>query len=82
MIGKVIEGAKTPEEVRKRLDDADLLYSDLTKECGYFNLHIPFMWGHYRVYMAGRKIKTQTWRKTKLQYSGISTFEPSGRHSF
>lgn len=85
MIGQIIYGAKTKTEILKRLKDAGFQYDDLSKEYGYMNIHIPFLDGYYRIYKPkgrGSEIKTQVWKKTTFRYSGIPTFEPSGRKSF
>ena len=84
LIGKIIDGARTPAEIRKRLTAAGLQFEDLTEEYGYFNLRIPFPDGYFRIYRPtgrGQEIRTQRWRKTEFKYSGIPVFEPSGRRS-
>ena len=84
MVGRIVDGAKSPDEIRKRLSDAGLQFEDLSEEFGYFNLRIPLMDGYFRIYKPngkGEKIRTQRWKKTEFRYSGIPVFEPSGRRS-
>ena len=81
MIGTIIAGAKTAKEIKKKLEDAGLQYIDLTEEYGYMNIRVPFIDGYYRIYKSGDSINTQVWRKVEFRYSGIPTFEPSGRRS-
>lgn len=80
---EIYGNAKSPKAIKKALEKAGLIVEDLSEESGYFNLHIPFDGGHYRVYKAhDGKIKEQVWRPVELKWSGIPTFEPSGRKSF
>ena len=82
MIGKIIDGAKTKEEVEAKLKEAGLVYEDVSEEFGYMNIRVPFTKGYYRIYERDGKIVTQTWRNVNFKYSGIPTFEPSGKRSF
>ena len=78
----MIDGARTPVQVKKKLKDAGMEFEDYSGEYGYMNLRIPTPDGYVRVYMAGKEIRTQKWTMQTIRYSGIPTFEPSGRRSF
>lgn len=81
-ITNCIEKAKTAREICKRLDAAGILYADLTDEYGYMNLRIPVANGYIRVYRDHRGIvRVQQYEKIAMKWSGIPTFEPSGRRS-
>ena len=86
MIGTIIEGAKTKRDVERRLKKAGLQWEDLSADYGYMNLRVPILGGgYYRIYRNKRRkrIEIQKWGPPiELTYSGIPTFEPSGRHSF
>ena len=78
-----IENAKTPKQVKAALKNAGFHFDDISEECGYLNLHIPFPDGYIRIYKRkDGKIVEQKWTKCEYKYSGIPTFEPSGRRSF
>ena len=78
----IIGKAKSKEEVIERLDDAEVVYKDHTKEYGYFNLKVPVKDGYIRVYENKGKYLVDKFVRTEVKYSGIPTFEPSGRRSF
>jgi len=82
-IDMYIEGATTPEAVRQKLTEAGLQFVDVSADFGYMNIRVPVHDGYFRIYQDWiGTIKTQRWRKTEMNYSGIPTFEPSGRKSF
>ena len=53
-------------------------------ETGYDNVYVPIENGHLRIFTPHRvkSYQVQRWRKTTIKYSGVPTFEPSGRRSF
>lgn len=78
-----IGDAKTPRQVKAALRKAGVNFDDISEESGYLNLHIPFLDGYIRIYKRrDGKIVEQKWTKCEYTYSGIPTFEPSGRRSF
>ena len=80
---KYIIGKATDEnEIRERLDDAEMVYKDLTSEYGYFNLRVPVKDGYIRVYKKDGKCLVDKFTRIEIKTSGIPTFEPSGRRSF
>ena len=81
VVRKMIAGANTEDEIRHRLIRNGLQFDDLTDEYGYKNIRIPVINGYIRIYKMGNAIKIQNWQKTVFKYSGIPTFEPSGRRS-
>lgn len=83
-VRKIVYGCKTEKEIINALKEAGLQYQDFSKDFGYFNIRVPLNEGYFRIYKETKtkQIKTQIWEKTVFRYSGIPTFEPSGRHSF
>lgn len=83
-VRKVIGARKAPAEIRKALRAAGIRFDDRTAMDGYFNVRIPTENGEYiRVYKNRRKdVVVQAWTKCVIKWSGIPTFEPSGRWSF
>ena len=80
---KYIIGKATDEnEIRERLDDAEVVYKDLTNEYAYFNLRVPVKDGYIRVTKKNGKCLVDKFTEVVVKYSGIPTFEPSGRRSF
>ena len=78
-----VYNAKTPEEVKEIITGFGYEYQDLSEEYGYMNLRIPFVDGYVRIYQRpDNTMNIQKWHKTEVKYSGIPTFEPSGRRSF
>lgn len=79
----LIDGAKTDFEVKERLNDAEVVYADLSKDSGYLNLRIPTKDAQIRIYRSSdRRIQVQKFEMVQMKYSGVPTFEPSGRRSF
>ena len=77
----LIDGAKSDKEVKQRLDDAEVPYADLTEDYGYMNLRIPGKDGYIRIYRSRYGIEVQKFEKVQMKYSGVPTFEPSGKRS-
>ena len=77
-----IETAKDDDEIRSRLDDAEMVYADHTEEYGYLNLRIPVKDGYIRIWNCKGEYRVTKFERTVVKASGIPTFEPSGRRSF
>ena len=72
---RLIDGAKTPAQVKQRLREANVEYEDATVEFGRFNARIPLEGGYFRIYQDYRKaIRSQWWRNEEFKSSGIPTF--------
>jgi hypothetical protein len=82
MVRRIAEKAKSKFEILSRLDAASIEFEDRTWESGYMNIRIPVADGYIRVYDHLGEIRVQKFEKVVFQYSGIPTFEPSGRRSF
>ena len=80
-VRRIIEGAKSSKKVLAKLDEVDMPYKEVTDECGYFNVRIPVKDGYIRVYESNGNFLVQKFEKVTVKYSGIPTFEPSGRRS-
>ena len=78
----IIGKAKSKKEVVERLDDAEVVYKDLTSEYGYFNLRVPVKDGYIRIYEKNGKYIVDKFTRAEIKASGVPTFEPSGRRSF
>jgi len=77
-----LEEVTDEQEIRNRLDEAEVVYTDHTEEYGYFNLRIPSKDGYIRVYDYNGEYRVVKFTKTVVKLSGVPTFEPSGRRSF
>ena len=74
-ITHLIDGAKTPAQVRQRLQKANVEYEDATVEFGRFNVRIPLIDGYFRIYQDYRNaIRLQWWPNEKFKASGVPTF--------
>ena len=72
---RLIDGAKTPAQVKQRLREANVEYEDATAEFGRFNARIPLEGGYFRIYQDYRKaIRSQWWPNEEFKSSGIPTF--------
>lgn len=81
-IRDLIMEADTTVDVETILRSYGIRY-EKDMECGYFNIRIKRPDGMIRIYQDFRKsIVVQAWTKCNFRYSGIPTFEPSGKHSF
>jgi hypothetical protein len=82
-IRRLVEGLKTPESVCKALKNAGIKFEDVSKEYGYLNIHVPRPNGYVRIYKPYRRdeLEVNSFDSVPLTYSGIPTFEPSGRRS-
>lgn len=91
LIESMIKGLTKRADILKAIKGCE--YEDLTAESGYLNIHIPTEDGGYvRIYRAydrqmelvpdkGR-VRVRKFTPVKFCWSGIPTFEPSGRRSF
>ena len=72
---RLIDGAKTPTQVKQRLRKANIEYEDATAEFGRFNVRIPLKDGYFRIYQDYRKaIRSQWWPNEEFKASGTPTF--------
>ena len=72
---RLIDGAKTPAQVRQRLRNGNIEYEDATAEFGRFNARIPLKGGCFRIYQDYRNaIRSQWWPNKEFKASGIPTF--------
>lgn len=83
-VREIAYGAKSKDELLANLKENDIVYVDGSKETGYDNVYVPIENGYLRIFTPYRakSYQVQRWRKTTIKYSGIPTFEPSGRRSF
>lgn len=72
------------DRILKNLKELGFEIEDASEESGLMNLRIRNSDGTMtRIYGKGRKeLKVQIWMPVVFRYSGIPTFEPSGRRSF
>ena len=77
MIGEIIEGARTAPQIKKKLREAGLQYTDLSKEFGYMNIRVPVMNGYYRIYRNGKRICVQKWYYDESRQGKIPTHVPN-----
>lgn len=82
MVRRIAGKAKGRFEIMSRLDAASIRFEDHSSEYGYMNLRIPVEDGYMRIYDNLGEIRVQKFSKVVFTYSGIPTFEPSGRRSF
>lgn len=74
--------AETTEDIEAILTTSCIPYRQ-DPDSDYFNIRIDRQNGFVRIYQDNRgDINVQSWTRTEYVYSGIPTFEPSGRHSF
>lgn len=81
---EIYSGGKTEKaDIVRFLRNAGVKFEDASEEVGYPNLRIHDDGGYVRLYKGtGMKdFKVQIFRKSEMRYSGIPTFEPSGRRS-
>ena len=83
-VREIAYAAKSKDEILRGLKEAGIEYADGSKETGYDNVYVPIENGHLRIFTPHRvkSYQVQRWRKTSIKYSGVPTFEPSGRRSF
>ena len=81
-VREIIRGAKSGKEILAILDAIEMPYKEVTDECGYFNVRIPAKDGYIRIYACNGQWLVQKMERVVARYSGIPTFEPSGRRSF
>ena len=82
MVRRIAAKAKGRFEIMSKLDAASIEFEDHTAAYGYMNLRIPVEDGYMRIYDHLGEIRVQKFPRIQVAYSGIPTFEPSGRRSF
>lgn len=65
------------------LEKTGIVFEDLSREYGFPNFRFPCEKGYVRAYKSRdmKHFKVQIFRPIKMNYSGVSVFEPSGRRS-
>lgn len=83
MIRKLVSGLKKPEQVVRVLKENGIECEDVSEEYGYLNVRIPRENGYIRIWKPYRRaeLEVNSFDCVPLRYSGIPTFEPSGRRS-
>ena len=78
------KGTKSKGALLNILRNVGLKAEDVSKEYGYLNIRIPGEGGYVRICKpkGEKEFKVQMFEKIEMRYSGIPTFEPSGRRSF
>lgn len=84
MIENLIGDRTDADEIRSTLDRANVRYTDCSDEYGFFNLHIETDFGYVGIAKTRRskKLRVSNFHRIEMKWSGIPTFEPSGRRSF
>ncbi len=84
-VAGLVDGLRKKGDVVKMLKENDIRFEDVSADSGYDNIRIPTNDGGYiRVYRGKRtdQFKVQKFEMVEFKWSGIPTFEPSGRRSF
>lgn len=82
-VTEIISGKKTKRAILAALKAAGVYAEDASEECGYMNIRIPAESGYVRIYRDSVGcIIIQRFEPVNMKYSGVTTFEPSGRRSF
>lgn len=80
-IRTLVAGLKTEKQVIDVLKNNGIEFVNLTEEYGYLNIRIPRENGYVRIYKPYKQneLEVNSFDAVPMKYSGIPTFEPSGR---
>lgn len=78
-----LKGKRTRNEAVQFLKGAGIEFEDNSDEAGYPNFRFWHNGEYVRAYKGSemKEFRTQIFRKVEMKWSGIPTFEPSGKRS-